>query len=259
MPSPYPVTALLSSLLFLMRHEPHATADLASLLRALRVVREGCDLTLEAEAEGLRINGKVAALDAPGTALVCEQMLLLGIRAMALPAALSDEDLLRLVGVLTAYPGTYAGFSDVLGALGGTASRITLTRVTSEFQVFRPMPWRPRPLGSEIGDDRRSAEMPDIRRDESEDFGRHEEIGLGTEAGDADGSDHACGAVGAQLKLAGQLQRQRIAVGAFGACQRRGCGLQSQRPAHAVHNFQVAARLHDADWVIESQRSATDA
>lgn len=186
MSSPYPVASLLGSLLFLMRHEPHATEHHAALLAALRTVRGGGGLALEAVADGLRINAAVAALDAPGVALVSEQMLLHGIRALDLPARLGDQDLLHLTTVLAAFPGTYPGFTDVLNALGGTASRVTLTRVTSEFEVFKPMPKRSRALPEGEGvPENPLLEMPDILRDDADRFELAHEVSLdSTDAGD---------------------------------------------------------------------------
>lgn len=187
MSSPYPVASLLGTLLFLVRHEPHATEHHTSLLAALRAVRDRRDLRLEAGVEGLRINDQTAALDSPGTALVSEQMLLHGIRGMILPMAIGDEDLLRLLRVLSAFPGTYPGYSDVVRALGETATRITLTRVTSEFEVFRSMPWRPRsPADGEPPVDRGQVDMPEIRVEAAATFERIEEIELGGGTQDAD-------------------------------------------------------------------------
>ena len=179
MPSPYPITSLLGTLLFLIRHEPRATIHHAALLAALRTVRGGGTLKLQAEAEGLSVDGEIAPFDSPGTALVCEQMLLQGIRAIELPSELADADLLRLMSVLAAYPGTYSTFAHTLAALGDAASRISCTRVTGDYEVFHAMPWRPRsPMDGPKSVEGVPADVPDILKDDADEFQRNEEVSL---------------------------------------------------------------------------------
>lgn len=136
MASPYPIVAILGSLVFVMRHERGAPEHQQSLLRMFRAAVAGLELTVEAAPNGLRLGGETVALDAPGASLFCEQLLLHEIRAAVFPADITDADLLRFAAVLAAFPGTYPTHDDVVAALGPTAERMLLTRATGEFEIF---------------------------------------------------------------------------------------------------------------------------
>src|ERR1041384_355816 len=99
MPSPYPTTALLGALLYIMRHEPESREHREALLAALRVEMGARGLRVEAEPDALRLDGIDVPLDAPGATLVAEQLRLHGVRQVELPAGLGDLDLLRLTAV----------------------------------------------------------------------------------------------------------------------------------------------------------------
>jgi len=146
MPSPYPTTALLGALLYIMRHEPESREHREALLAALRVELGARGLRVEAEPEALRLDGIDVPLDAPGATLVAEQLRLHGVRQVQLPAGLADLDLLRLIAVLAAFGGTYVTFEDLLVALGPAGKNITLTRGEESLDIFRPEPWRPRSM-----------------------------------------------------------------------------------------------------------------
>ncbi len=136
MASPYPIAAVLGSLVFVMRHERGAPEHQDSLLRTFRAILAGGELTVEAASNELRLGGEMVPLDAPGAALFCEQLLLHEIRAAVLPADIADADLLRFVAVLSAFPGTHPSYDDVIAALGSTAERVLLTRATGDFEIF---------------------------------------------------------------------------------------------------------------------------
>lgn len=136
MSSPYPLAALLGAFVYVMRHERHAPDHQRALLRLMRLALGERPVRLEAEGDALRVDGTPIALDTPGASLVAGQLQLHEIGTLTLAPDISDEDLLRLGGVLAAFPGTYGSFADAEAALGSTAARIGLTRVSTEFQVL---------------------------------------------------------------------------------------------------------------------------
>src|ERR1041384_3289135 len=146
MPSPYPITALFGSLLYIMRHEPESREHRGALLAALRRELPPGDLLIDTEDDSLRLGGIDVPLDAPGASLLAEQMRAHGVRPAVLPADIPDEDLLRFTAVLAAFGGTYNSFDEVLMALGPTAERITLTRGAEGLDLFRGIPWQPRSM-----------------------------------------------------------------------------------------------------------------
>jgi hypothetical protein len=146
MPSPYPITALFGSLLYIMRHEPESREHRGALLAALRRELPPGDLLIDTEDDSLRLGGIDVPLDAPGASLLAEQLRAHGVRRAVLPADIPDEDLLRFTAVLAAFGGTYNSFDEVLMALGPTAERITLTRGAEGLDLFRGIPWQPRSM-----------------------------------------------------------------------------------------------------------------
>jgi len=193
MQSPYPVTAILGTLMFLLRNEPGAGVDHAALLDAFRAFRAGEDIELRVVLDGLQVNQRPAALDAPGVGFLSEQMLLHGIQEVSLPADLPDAALLRLLGVLGAFPGTYPGFKEFLHALGPVGRQVGLVRVESEFEVYRAMAKRPSPeLSLDPGNSSHAAPL-DIRRDVADTFARSQEISLNPRTPDRDMAMHLSG------------------------------------------------------------------
>ncbi|NOT08843.1 MAG: HEAT repeat domain-containing protein [Gemmatimonadales bacterium] len=190
MTSPYPVASLLGALLFVVRHEPGGAEHQRALLDALRQLRHGRPLAIVAETDALLLDEAMVALDAPGATFLTEQMLLQGIRSLELPDDMGDEDMLRLFRVLAAFPGTYASFAEVLAALGPTVERIQLTRVASDFEVFRALPWRGRsPIEFDAEASIRSPGLPGIRHGDLDDLERAESVHLdGGTPGTADGA-----------------------------------------------------------------------
>lgn len=136
MSSPYPLAALMGVFVYVMRHERHSPEHQRGLLRHLRVSLGDRPVRLQADGEALRIDDTPLALDTPGASLVAGQLQLHEIGAITLSPDVSDEDLLRLGGVLAAFPGTYSSYADVEAALGSTAGRIGLTKVSGQFQVL---------------------------------------------------------------------------------------------------------------------------
>jgi hypothetical protein len=136
MSSPYPIAAILGALVFVMRHERGTPAHQESLLRLFRQTLADHELEVEAAPNALRLGGGSVALDAPGATLFCEQLLLHEIRALVMPADITDAELLRFAAVISAFPGTYPAYEDVLTALGPTAERLRLSRASGDFELF---------------------------------------------------------------------------------------------------------------------------
>lgn len=151
MASPYPIVAVLGSLVFVMRHERGAPEHQQSLLRLYRAALDGSELAVEAAPNGLRLGGETVPLDAPGASLFCEQLLLHEIRTALLPADISDADLLRFAAVLSAFPGTYPAYADVIAALGPTAEHIQLTQASGDFEVFSTGSYRTSTVDQALG------------------------------------------------------------------------------------------------------------
>lgn len=136
MASPYPIAAILGSLVYVMRHERGAPEHQHALLQLLRAALDGHELIVEATPTALRLGQDAVGLDAPGAALFSEQLLLHEVRSVVFPVNLLDADLLRFTAVIAAFPGTYPGYDDVVTALGPTAERVRLTRATGEFELY---------------------------------------------------------------------------------------------------------------------------
>lgn len=136
MPSPHATVALLGSLVFVLRHEHGALEHQDFLLKMIRAALAGRSLKLVAMSDALKVGEESIPLDAPGAALLCDQLLLHEIRIVGIPADIADADLVRLAAVLAAFPGTHPTYADVLAALGPTAGRLDLSRLSADFEVF---------------------------------------------------------------------------------------------------------------------------
>jgi len=163
MASPYPTTALLGALLYIMRHEPDSKEHRDSLVSALRGELLAGGLRVEAEQDALRLDGNDVPLDAPGATLLAEQIRVHGIRQVQLPPGLGDQDLLRLTAVLAAFGGTYGSFEDLLVALGPAGKQITLTRGDDGLDIFRAVPWRPRSMFETVEQEGVGLDLPELR------------------------------------------------------------------------------------------------
>lgn len=179
MSSPYPVSALFGTLLFMVRHQPNEAADHAALIDAIRAAHGPGDILMEVEAEALRIDGEQVMLDSPGATMVFEQMYLHGLRSVRIPDTAPGSDLLRFATVIAAFPGAYDSYAEVIEGLGPTAKRLVLTQGANDFQVFRAMPWRPRGVYGTVGeDDPTRLDVPIIRGEDSSAYQQFQEIGL---------------------------------------------------------------------------------
>lgn len=136
MASHLPVAPLLGALIHLTRFQPDAEDAQAALLGSLRELL-GEPLRVSAESDALRLGEERVSLKVPGATLLGEQMLLHGIGSLSLPANVSAADLLRLVAVLAAFPGSYTSLQAIRSALGDSAERITLTAAGADQEVFR--------------------------------------------------------------------------------------------------------------------------
>src|ERR1043166_2393551 len=96
MPSPYPITALFGSLLYIMRHEPESREHRGALLAALRRELPPGDLLIDTEDASLGLGGVDVPLDAPGASLLAEQMRAHGVRRAVLPGHIPVQDLRRV-------------------------------------------------------------------------------------------------------------------------------------------------------------------
>ncbi len=136
MGSRLPVAPLLGALIHLTRYQPDAEAAQAALLAALReLLREPLHVT--AEVDALRLGDERVSLKVPGATLLNEQMLLHGVGGFLLPAKVSAADLLRLIAVLAAFPGSYDSLSAIRTALGDSGERIGLSAAGADQEVFR--------------------------------------------------------------------------------------------------------------------------
>ena len=123
MASRLPVAPLLGALIHLTRYQPDAEAAQAALLAALgELLRE--PLRVSAEPDALYLGDERVSLKVPGATLLNEQMLMHGIGAFSLPGTVNPADLLRLVSVLAAFPGSYASYQAIRAALGESGDRI---------------------------------------------------------------------------------------------------------------------------------------
>ena len=137
MSSRLPLAPLLGALMHVTRYEPDAAEAQAAILGVIRSLLDDQALTIVAEREALLLNEERLSLLLPGAALLNEQMLLHGIAALELPAGVSESDLLRLISVLAAFPGTYGNSEEVLAALGSSAERIRVTVADDAQEVYR--------------------------------------------------------------------------------------------------------------------------
>jgi HEAT repeat protein len=136
MASHLPVAPLLGALIHLTRFQPDAEEAQAALLGSLRELLSE-PLRVIAESDALRLGEERVSLKVPGATLLDEQMLLHGIGSLSLPANVSSADLLRLVAVLAAFPGSYNSLQAIRSALGDSAERITLSAAGADQEIFR--------------------------------------------------------------------------------------------------------------------------
>lgn len=137
MPSRLPLAPLLGALVHLTRYEPQAAEAHAALLRVILDLLDSRPLKITAEREALLLNRERISLNVPGAMLLHEQLLVHGIAALELPGALAEADLLRVIAVIAAFPGTYGRWEEVVAALGGAAERIRLTPSGEAQEVYR--------------------------------------------------------------------------------------------------------------------------
>lgn len=143
MVSPYPIAAVLGSLLHLMRHQPNAGEDGAALVTALKHAQEGERIVVHAEPELLSINGHPAPLDAPGATLLYDQLLVHGLGGIEIPPDTSRDDILRLAAVVGSFAGSFGGFDSMVSALRpGTPIRLLPGEEGAE--LVRDLDWQGR-------------------------------------------------------------------------------------------------------------------
>jgi len=136
MPSRLPVAPLLGALIHVTRFEPDAGEAQAALLTSIRALLAE-PLRVTAEPDALRLDEERVSLKVPGAMLLTEQMLLHGIGGFTLPAQVSEQDLLRLMAVLAAFPGSYGTLQEICAAMASSADRITLVAATADQEVYR--------------------------------------------------------------------------------------------------------------------------
>jgi hypothetical protein len=178
MASPYPVSSLFGALFFLVRHEPGAAEDHASLAAALRAAHGPGELQIEVEPDSLLIDGRPVMLESPGATMLFEQMYLHGVRSLRVHPDAGAVDLIRFATVLGAFPGTYDSYAQVVEALGPSGARLTLTQGANDFEVFRSMPWRPRGV---YGTDEAEAprfDAPHVEGETTSEYQRFQELAL---------------------------------------------------------------------------------
>ncbi|MBS1240759.1 MAG: hypothetical protein H6R40_186, partial [Gemmatimonadetes bacterium] len=128
MPSPSAIAANFSSLLYLARHHPKAEAELQECIRVFLEALHGKPLTIDASLEWLVINRARMPSGTPGVRDMSEQLLVHGISRLELPENPDPAGVLALVRTLSAYPGAYGSWDDLIASLGPGQAGATLSR-----------------------------------------------------------------------------------------------------------------------------------
>jgi HEAT repeat protein len=123
MPSRVPVAPLLGALIHVVRQAPEADTLRAALELLLLRALDGEEVRISAGPDRLAFNAESVSASLPGATLICEQFLLHGIAACALPADLTTAELGALVRMLAGGPGDPF---DTLAALGVDPARFDL-------------------------------------------------------------------------------------------------------------------------------------
>jgi len=96
-------------------------------------------LTIQAGLESLSINETPVPIDAPGTHLLNEHLLMQGIRRVEFTAPIESERIVSLCAVLAAYPGTFESFAEVQAAVG-VGPGLSLAEAPTELIFERESP-----------------------------------------------------------------------------------------------------------------------
>ncbi|HSR15398.1 MAG TPA: HEAT repeat domain-containing protein [Gemmatimonadales bacterium] len=120
MSSPSAIAANLACLLYLARHQPEDHPQLEEAVRVFLQSLAGQSLTVDATLEWLTINRARMPSSAPGVRDLNEQLLVHGVNRLVLPASPDPAGVLTLARTLSAYPGVFAGWDDMLASLGPT-------------------------------------------------------------------------------------------------------------------------------------------
>jgi hypothetical protein len=132
-PSPSAIAANLSSLLYLARHHPRAETELREGVRVLLEALDGKPLTVDASLEWLVVNRARLPSGAPGVRDVSEHLLVHGASRLELPANPDPAGVLTLVRALSAYPGVYGSWEDLIASLGEGQAGAILSRAGDDF------------------------------------------------------------------------------------------------------------------------------
>lgn len=135
MASPSSIAANLSCLLFLARHRPEGEAELLEAERVFLESMGGGPLQIEATIGWLAINGQRLVSGTPGALDVGGQLLAHEVQRVELPAQPEPGDVRALARVLSAFPGAYATWQEMLTALGPAGLRMKLTQGGADLSV----------------------------------------------------------------------------------------------------------------------------
>lgn len=154
------VASTFASLVWLLRHAPGARDEQTATVDHLVRLAGDAPLLIEAGFESLSINDTPVPMEAPGSMILNEHMLMQGITRVEFATPLPVERLLGLGTVLAAFPGTFDSFAEAQRAAGaGAGTGLILEEAPSDLSLERIVPVAP--LLADY------AERAPIERDES--------------------------------------------------------------------------------------------
>jgi HEAT repeat protein len=120
----------------LARHHPKAQAELREGVRVFLEALHGEALTIDASLEWLVINHTRMPTGAPGVRDAGEHLLVHGVSRLELPANPDPAGVLTLIQTLSAYPGVYGSWDDLLASLGPDQAGARLSRAGDDLSFI---------------------------------------------------------------------------------------------------------------------------
>jgi len=130
--SPSAIAANLACLLYLARHRSESEEQLQAAVKVFLASLGGEALAVDAALEWLTVNRARMPSGAPGVRELNEQLLVHGVSRLELPADPAPDGVLRLARTLSAYPGVYASWDEMIASLGPDQAGATLTHMGSD-------------------------------------------------------------------------------------------------------------------------------
>jgi HEAT repeat protein len=134
--SPSAVAANLSCLLYLARHRPDAAGELEEAARVFLASTGRVALTVESTTAWLAINGSRLGSGSPGAAQVNDHLQSHQVERVELPADLEIAEILTAARVLSAYPGFFANWGELVAALGPAGRRVRVSEGRADAPVI---------------------------------------------------------------------------------------------------------------------------